>query len=312
MGIRFGSSAKQSGSCARALQSLALGLAALLCTAPAAAQTKPQTRVILLGTGTPNANPERSGSATAIVVGDAVYLVDCGPGVVRRAAAAGLKMPALKRVFLTHLHHDHTSGLSDLIFTPWTLERTDPLDLYGPPGSAAMAKHVLAAYEEDIRIRLDGLEPANTTGYKVTAHDVKPGIVYKDASVTVRAFAVPHGSWKHAYGYRFETPDKVIVISGDTTKSEEIARQARGADILIHEAYSEAGLAKRPPAWQKYHTAFHTSSRDLARIAAQAKPKLLVLYHLILSGQTPEQVLAEVQEIYKGPVVIGKDLQVFE
>ena len=272
-----------------------------------------QTRVIMLGTGTPNAVPERSGPATAIVVGESVYLVDCGPGIVRRAAAAGLKMPALKRVFLTHLHHDHTSGLADLILSPWTLERTDPLDLYGPPGSAAMAKHILAAYKEDIRIRLDGLEPANTTGYKVTPHDVKPGIIYKDADVTVRAFAVPHGSWKYAYGYRFETRDnKVIVISGDTTKSDEIARQAAGADILIHEAYSEAGLAKREPVWQKYHSSFHTSSRDLARIAAQAKPKLLVLYHLVLSGQTPESVLAEVTKIYKGPVVVAKDLQVLD
>jgi len=291
----------------------AAALLALVLILPASAwgQAKPQTRVIMLGTGTPNADPERSGPATAIVVGDAVYLVDCGPGVVRRAAAAGLKMPALKRVFLTHLHHDHTSGLADLLLSPWTLERTDPLDLYGPPGSAAMAGHISAAYAEDVRMRLDGLEPANKIGYKVTAHDVKPGVIYKDASVTVRAFLVPHGSWKFAYGYRFETPDKVIVISGDTTKSDEIARQARGADILIHEAYSESGLAQRPPEWQKYHRAFHTSSRDLARMAAEAKPKLLVLYHLVLSGKTAESVLAEVKEIYQGPVVVAKDLQVF-
>ncbi len=284
--------------------------AACFCTS-VNAQEKPRTRVIMLGTGTPNADPDRSGPATAIVVGDAVYLVDCGPGVVRRASAAGLKMPALNRVFLTHLHHDHTAGLADLLLTPWTLERTAPLDLYGPPGSAAMASHISAAYAEDIRIRLDGLEPANKTGYKVTAHDILPGVVYKDANVTVRAFAVPHGSWKHAYGYRFETPDKVIVISGDTTKSQEIARQAKGADILIHEAYSDAGLAKRPPEWQRYHKAFHTSAHDLGRIAAEAKPKLLVLYHLVLSGMTPESVKAEVAEIYKGKVVVAKDLQVF-
>ena len=271
----------------------------------------PRTRVIMLGTGTPNADPARSGPATAIVVGDAVYLVDCGPGVVRRAAEAGLKMPALKRVFLTHLHHDHTSGLSDLIFTPWTLERTDPLDLYGPPGSAAMAKNILAAYAEDIRERIDGLEPANTTGYKVTAHDVKPGVIYKDANVTVRAFAVPHGSWKYAYGYRFETRDRVIVISGDTTRGDEIIKQARGADLLIHEVYSEAGLAVRPPEWQKYHRAFHTSARDVGRIAAEAKPKVLVLYHVLLWGQSEEALLAELAETYKGPVVRAKDLQVF-
>lgn len=301
---------------ARALLPLCFASVAALAAAPSfspapPAQSKPPTRVILLGTGTPNPDPDRSGPATAIVVGDSVYLVDCGPGIVRRAAAAKLKMPELKRVFLTHLHHDHTSGLSDLIFTPWTLERTDPLDLYGPPGSAAMAKNILAAYAQDVRLRLDGLEPANTTGHKVTAHDVKPSVIYKDPNVTVRAFAVPHGSWKHAYGYRFETPDKVIVISGDTTKSDEIARQSAGADILIHEVYSEVGLANRPPEWQKYHTAFHTSSRDLARIAAQAKPKLLVLYHVLRWSQSEAGLLAEIAEIYKGKVLIAKDLDVF-
>lgn len=295
----------------RCLRAVGALLAATLLCMSASAQSKPHPRVIMLGTGTPNADPARSGPATAIVVGDSVYLVDCGPGIVRRAAAAGLKMPALQRVFLTHLHHDHTSGLSDLILTPWTLERTEPLHVYGPPGSAAMAANIRAAYKEDIRVRLDGLEPANATGYHVTAHDVKPGIIYKDAHVTVRAFAVLHGSWKHAYGFRFETPDKVIVISGDTISGDEVARQARGADILIHEVYSEAGLSRRPPEWQKYHREFHTSSRDLARVAAAAQPKLLVLYHVLLWGQSEESLLAEIAEIYKGRVVIAKDLQVF-
>jgi ribonuclease BN (tRNA processing enzyme) len=290
----------------------AAGIAlALGATGGVAAQQRPETRVILLGTGTPNADPARSGPATAIVVGEAVYLVDCGPGVVRRAAAAGLKMPALDRVFITHLHHDHTSGLADLILTPWTLERTRPLAIIGPPGVAAMAKKTLSAFREDVRMRLDGLEPANSTGYKVEAQEVKPGVVYKDANVTVHAIAVPHGSWKHAYAYRFETADKVIVISGDTTRSPALAAAARGADILIHEVYSEAGWARRPPTWQKYHQAFHTSARDVGRLAAEAQPKLLLLYHVLLWGATEESLLAEVAQTYSGRVVIGKDLQVF-
>jgi ribonuclease Z len=269
------------------------------------------TRVILLGTGNPNADPARSGPATAIVVGDAAYVVDCGPGVVRRAAAAGIAMPQLKRLFLTHLHSDHTIGLADLLLSPWVLERADPLELYGPPGTRAMAEHILTAYKEDVAIRLESLEPANTTGYKVNAHEIGPGVVYKDAHVTVKAFRVPHGSWKHAFGYRFETPDRVVVISGDTTFSPEMAQHARGADILLHEVYCEACLATRPPEWQKYHRAFHTSSRDLARIAQQAQPKLLVLHHHLLWGQPEEQLLREIREIYKGHVVVGKDLQVF-
>ena len=289
-----------------------LCLLLLVAAAPSTpAQEKSKTQIILLGTGNPNADPEHSGPATAIVVNEAVYLVDFGPGVVRRAAAAGLKMPALKRAFVTHLHTDHTVGYADLIFTPWVLERTEPLEVYGPPGIAAMTRHLLAAYEADIRIRLEGLEPANTTGYKVNAHEVKPGIIYKDENVTVKAFPVLHGSWKYAYGYRFETADRVIVISGDTTFSKTVLENARGADVLIHEAYCEAALATRPPEWQRYHKAFHTSSRDLARIAAEAKPGLLLLSHYLLWGQPEEQLLKEIREIYGGKVVIGKDLQVF-
>ena len=121
-----------------------------------------RTQVILLGTGTPNADPARSGPATAVVVDGVPYIVDCGPGVVRRAAAAGLKASSLGHVFITHLHTDHTLGLPDLIFTCWVLERGQPLQVYGPPGTKRMTDHILAAYDEDIRIRLDGFEPANT------------------------------------------------------------------------------------------------------------------------------------------------------
>jgi ribonuclease Z len=267
--------------------------------------------VILLGTGNPNADPERSGPATAIVVNGAVYLVDCGPGIVRRAAAAKLPMEDLKRVFITHLHSDHTLGYPDLIFSPWVLDRTAPLETYGPPGLNTMTKHILAAYKEDIEIRTKGLEQANTTGYQVNVHEIQPGVVYKDANVTVKAFAVPHGSWKHAFGFRFETKDRTIVISGDTTFTPAMIEQARGVDLLVHEVYCEAGLAEREPKWKKYHASFHTSSRDLARIAAEAKPKLLVLSHALWWKSSEEQLLKEIQETYKGPVISGKDLQVF-
>jgi ribonuclease BN (tRNA processing enzyme) len=127
----------------------------------------------------------------------------------------------------------------------------------------------------------------------------------------VKAFRVPHGSWKHAYGYRFETRDRTIVISGDTTFTRDMLEQARGADLLIHEVYCEAGFATRSEKWKKYHASFHTASRDLARLAAEAKPKLLVLYHILLWGHSEGQLLKEIQEIYKGPVALGKDLQVF-
>jgi ribonuclease BN (tRNA processing enzyme) len=134
------------------------------------------TMVVMLGTGTPNADPDRSGPSVAIVAGGRAYLVDCGPGVVRRAAAAqragvtALMPESLSIVFITHLHSDHTVGLPDLMLTPWVLERRRPLAVYGPPGVRAMTDHLLAAYAEDIRVRNEGLEPDKTDGWQVQAH----------------------------------------------------------------------------------------------------------------------------------------------
>ena len=132
----------------------------------------PSTRVVMLGTGTPNADPERSGPAVAIVVGNVAYLVDAGPGIVRRAAQAArddsipaLAAPRLRRVFITHLHSDHTTGLPDLIFSPWVLGRAEPLEVFGPRGTKQMVDLLEQAYSEDVQIRLNGGEPSNKAGY---------------------------------------------------------------------------------------------------------------------------------------------------
>jgi ribonuclease BN (tRNA processing enzyme) len=271
----------------------------------------------LLGTGTPNAEPDRAGSAVAIVVDDTPYLVDLGPGVVRRAAAAyeagveGLDVPKLRFAFITHLHSDHTLGYADFIFTPWVLERDVPAEVFGPPGLEAMTDHLIAAYGEDIRVRIDGLEPANPDGYKVVVREIGPGLVYEDENVRVTAFRVQHGSWPHAFGYRFETPDRSIVISGDTRPSPAIAENCRGCDVLIHEVYSQAGFERRDPVWQRYHASSHTSSLELGRIAAEAQPGLLILYHQLLWGSTPAELVDEIRQVYDGDVVYGNDLDVY-
>ena len=268
----------------------------------------------MLGTGTPNAEPDRSGPCVAVVVGDTPYLVDAGPGIVRRANAArrlgveALRPGNLKHVFITHLHTDHTLGLADLIFTPWVLERDGPLQLYGPPGVREMVDHLLQAYEQDVRIRIDGLEPANSAGYKVDVHEIAAGEVYRDANVTVRAIAVNHGSWEHAFGFRFETRDRTIVISGDTSPSDALTEAARGCDVLIHEVYSQAGFDSRIPIWQQYHSSFHTSTSELGRIARLASPGLLVLYHQLYWGADDADLLDEIARIYDGPVVSASDL----
>jgi len=273
---------------------------------------------VLLGTGTPNATPDRWGPATAIVVGDTPYLVDAGVGMVRRAAAAraegveALRASNLRRVFITHLHSDHTLGYPDLILSGWTLERDVPLEAYGPPGPEAMTRNLLAAYREDIDIRLEGGEPSNPSGWKVNVHEIGPGVVYKDDRVTVEAFAVRHGQWVDAFGYKFTTPDGVVVLSGDTGPFDGMAAIAKGADVLIHEAYATAGWEKRDEAWRTYHAAYHTPGRMVGEIATKAGVPTVILTHQLWWSASEEQLVAEVRSTFAGRVISGKDLDVFD
>ena len=297
-------------------------LAVLTITAPLHGQQHgtAKTKIVVLGTGNPAPNPATMGPSIAVVVNGTPYIVDAGVGVVRRVTAAnragvkGLEMPKLARVFLTHLHSDHTIGLPDLLFTPWIMRRTAPLEVWGPEGTTAMMDHIAAAWSADNDIRINGLEQGNRTGNHVIAHEVAPGVVYQDSNVKVTAFAVKHGSWKQAFGYRFDTPDRSIVISGDASPSESIAEQCNGCDVLLHEVYSEVGYRDSPETWRKYSKAFHTTTYELAALAARARPKLLVLYHQMYfggAGDTQASQLAEIRSRYKGRVVSANDLDVY-
>ncbi|HWO89377.1 MAG TPA: MBL fold metallo-hydrolase [Gemmatimonadales bacterium] len=292
-----------------------LVIAALLAfAAPAAAQT----RLVLLGTGNPNPNPERSGPSVAIVAGGSVYLVDAGPGLVRRAEAARragiaeLAQPNLRTVFITHLHSDHTLGLPDLLLTPWVLERSAPLAVFGPPGTRDMVRRIREAWRVDIARRQDGWQPHNRTGHEATVTEIREGLIYSDSNVRVFAALVPHGNWPDAFAYRFEARDRVIVVSGDTRAADAIVDLCRGCDVLVHEVYSDSGFATLPPDWQRYHSAFHTSATDLAALATRARPGMLVLYHQLSWGGVPlDTLLAEVRRGYGGRVVNGRDLDVY-
>jgi len=302
-------------------RAVAVGAAASLVTiAPARSPSPPpRTRVVMLGTGTPNSDPERSGPAVAIVVSNAVYLVDAGPGIVRRAALAArvdslpaLDNPNLRRVFLTHLHSDHTTGLPDLIFSPWVLGRSAPVDVYGPRGTARMVDLLEQAYSEDVAIRLHGGEPSNKTGYAARAHEVTAGEVYRDSNVVVRAFNVPHGTWEHALGYMFTTADRTIVVSGDTKPSDAVVRACQQCDVLVHEVYDAEAFKQLKPEWQAYHSSFHTSTYALGELAARARPKLLLLYHqLYMGGGTDSTLVRQVKTRFSGAVVSARDLGVY-
>ena len=284
-------------------------------------------RLVILGTGTPNADPDRSGPALAVVAGGRAYLVDAGPGIVRRAAAAAsehgidaLAASGLNRLFITHLHSDHTVGLPDAIFSPWVLERPDPIRIFGPPGTAAMAEHVQEAWKEDVHMRLFGLEPHdyNLDAYQSPVTETTGGPIYEDDNVRVTAIPVLHGSWPYPLGYRFEAlgadgaTARTIVISGDARPSESLVEACNGCDILVHEVYSSEAFKQRPPEWQAYHADSHTSTVELADIATRARPDLLVMYHQLYWGATDEDLLREIRDAgYTGRVVSAADLDVY-
>jgi ribonuclease Z len=280
-----------------------------------------RTKVILLGTGNPNPDPRHLGCSLIILVDETPYVVDFGAGLVRQAAALTpeyggvieeLDIKKLAIAFLTHMHSDHTIGYPDLILTPWVMGRETPLEVYGPDGVIEMSENILKAFQDDIKYRIYGLEPANNEGWRVNAHEIREGIVYEDTNVTVEAFLIKHGTWPDAYGYRFTTPDKVIVISGDTAPCENIIKYSQGADILIHEVYYKKAFDEKDEFWKRYHSINHTSTYELAEIANKTRPGVLVLNHVLFWGSSEQEILDEIAQGYDGKVLVGADLQVFE
>ena len=279
------------------------------------------TQLAILGSGTPNPNPERSGSAYAVIVDKTPYLVDFGPGVIRSFAALTpewggsmeeMNVTKIEHAFLTHIHSDHTTGLSDLLLTPWIMGRENKLNLFGPPGLKNMALSILDAYKDDIDYRVNGTQPANTTGYKFKFTELENGIVFKDKNLTVEAFKVSHGDLDDAFGFRFTSRDKVIVFSGDTGPSKSLEKYAKGADILVHEVYSQAGFLEKTPDWQIYHKGHHTSTYEVGEIASRVKPKLLVLSHILFWGSEPQDILKETRTTYSGRIKLAEDLMVID
>lgn len=295
-------------------------VAALPGVAALAAETRPPTRLILLGTkgGPPLARHGRNNTANLILIGGVAHVVDCGYGVARQMVAAGVNPGQARHIYLTHHHSDHTLEYGTLLYQAWLSPRRPQIDVHGPRGVAEMTRAAFDYQALDITTRIadEGMVDPRSM---VTVHELAgDGVVLKTDDVTVTACRVRHPPIAESYAFRFDAADRSIVISGDTAYSPELVKLAKGADVLVHEALYLPGLgaivarAKNAPLLREHILASHTSTEDVGRVAAEAGVKTLVLSHLI-PGDDPaisdEHWLAGVRTHFKGRALVGRDLQ---
>ena len=291
--------------------------AAALATLPASAQTPPRTRLILLGTkGGPRVGGARANSSNLVLVDNVPFVIDCGMSVSERLVQAGVALPALRHVFITHHHSDHTLEYGNLLYNAWAAGLREKITTYGPRGIVDMTRVFFELNKFDIETRIED-EGRPDLRKLVEAHDIGEGAVMQTDAVKVTAMRVPHPPIVDAFAYRFEAPGRTIVFSGDTAYYPKLAEFAKGADVLVHEAMYGPGIDKllsRIPnaARLKEHLeAAHTLTEDVGKIAAAAGVKTLVMSHLVPGDDTSitDEMWAEgARKHFSGKIVVAKDL----
>ena len=275
-------------------------------------RSEPSSRLILLGTaGGPTPKKTRSGPSQVIVVGDRGYVVDCGDGVARQLMTSGA-FQTLRNIFITHHHSDHNADYGNLLLLAWGDRLRTRVDTWGPPPLARMTRLFLEMNEPDLKVR-ERDEGRPRLAPLIHPHEVtRGGPVMKDDRVTVTCAPVEHPLVPLAFAYRFDCPDRSIVISGDTRRSDAVVRLARGADVLVHEVlYLPAAPGAPGSALRKHVVESHTSVEDAGRVATEAGVKTLVLSHFVPSEDPPvadEQWLAAARSTFAGKIVVGRDL----
>lgn len=297
---------------------LASAVAAAVAKSRSAVAQSRRTRLILLGTaGGPRPQKARSAPAQVIISNNAAYVVDCGDGVARQLAIAGVPLNTLRHIFITHHHSDHDAGYGNLIWLAWTAGLSTSVDAWGPPPLEKMTKLFFEMNAYDIETRISNEERVPLMPL-VHVHEIRDnGAVMSDDNVKVTAALVDHPPVVPAFGYRFDAPDRSIVISGDTAPSDNLVRLARGADVLVHSVMYPAAIDRlvgRVPNAAKLKEsilAHQTSAQDAGRIAQAAGVKTLVLSHLVPADDpqiTDQMWIEAARSRFDGRVVLGHDL----
>jgi len=285
---------------------------------PRSEEKTSKTRLILLGTGGgPRPRKESSGSSQVVVANGTAYVVDCGDGVARQLVLAGLPLPTLRHVFITHQHSDHTADYGNLIWLAWTAGLRSRVDTWGPPPLERMTKlfFEMNAVDLEARISTEGrveLVPL------VHVHELqKGGLFLEDENVKVTAALVDHPPMVPAFAYRFDAADRSIVISGDTKRSDNLVELARGADVLVHSALYLPALDRLiarvggATGLKESILSLQGTVEDAARVAQAAGVATLVLSHLIPPDDpevTEQMWLDAARAHFRGPILVGRDL----
>jgi len=271
-------------------------------------------KVTLLGTGSPAPVMNRFGPSILVEAGDQKLIFDVGRGSLQRLTQAKVNYRDITAVFFTHLHSDHVVGFPDLWLSGWiTNNRSKPLIVYGPAGTAKMMGHLAAAYEFDIAVRISD-DKAAPNGVLIEPQDITEGVIFEKSGVKITAFVVDHRPIAPAFGYRIDMGKRSVVLSGDTRYSENLIKVAAGTDLLIHEVASAEGMKKsgQPEERQRSVVAHHTTAERAGELFLKVKPRLAVYSHIVPPFSDENSLISDTRSTYSGMLEVGEDLIVIE
>ncbi len=273
--------------------------------------------VTLLGTGTPQPDIERFGSATLVQAGGLNLLFDAGRGASLRLTQVGTRLGAIDAVFLTHFHSDHTAGLADVYssgYIPGPFGRRETaLPIYGPEGVEELTEGLMMAFRGDLRERAIKAIPEQST--RLVPHQIEEGIVFEVNGVKVSAFGTFHHEFAQTYGYRIDYAGRSVVLSGDTAADPRVADAAVGCDVLVHEVAAIHESMADNDFFKNVVMKGHTSPEEAAAIFQKTRPKLAVFTHIVQLpggqvGPSVESILERARAHFEGDIIAGTDLMV--